>query len=244
MKRLITGVALFGISMSANAVQNVNNTLHNLSGTAAGDNAEVCVYCHTPHGSDNTAAVPLWNRKLGDGTGFTEYDSTFSSTIDGAVDIGITAGSGYSLVCLSCHDGTQGVDVVVNQPGTDGYNAAGSAMGTNDPMDLATNGVTFLDVDLTNDHPIGIPYAGGGAAFGTTYAASTGTWGDTAFKAVTGVAATSSVTAANSLPLYKGTDGDAYVECASCHDPHEDTNPTFLRISNAASAVCTSCHIK
>ena len=46
------------------------------------------------------------------------------------------------------------------------------------------------------------------------------------------------------------------VECASCHDPHVSTGPgrpgqrlvaageTFLRISNASSAVCTACHVK
>lgn len=34
------------------------------------------------------------------------------------------------------------------------------------------------------------------------------------------------------------------VECATCHNPHESVNPTFLRISNAGSALCSSCHDK
>ncbi|MDQ1298438.1 MAG: hypothetical protein QG558_977 [Campylobacterota bacterium] len=34
------------------------------------------------------------------------------------------------------------------------------------------------------------------------------------------------------------------VECGSCHDPHESTNGTFLRISNAGAALCTGCHMK
>jgi predicted CXXCH cytochrome family protein len=34
-----------------------------------------------------------------------------------------------------------------------------------------------------------------------------------------------------------------FVECASCHDPHTE-NATFLRISNAGSAVCLACHTK
>jgi len=240
MSRLITGLILFVISASANAAQDVVSTLHNLAGTATGDNGETCVYCHTPHGSDSTAAVPLWNRKLGDGTGFTEYDSTFSATIDGSVDLGTTAGSGYSLVCLSCHDGTQGVDVVINIPGTDGYDAAGAAIdGTATAM---AAGIALLGTNLQNDHPVGIPYAGGGVPFGVTEAAGGGT--DTAFKGVTGVLNTSSVTATLSLPLYKGTDNNAYVECASCHDPHEADNDTFLRVNNANSAVCTACHVK
>jgi len=244
MSRLITGLILFVISAGANAIQDVVNTPHNLAGTATGgeDNLETCVYCHTPHGSDSTAAVPLWNRKLGDGGQITDvYDSTFSATIDGTVDLGTTTGSGYSLVCLSCHDGTQGVDVVINIPGTDGYNAAGA------PMDgiatTMTAGVALLGTNLQNDHPVGIPYAGGGVNFGANAAAGSGT--DTAFKAVTGTV-TKSFTTLSELPLYKGNEGTplAYVECASCHDPHEWTNPTFLRVPNTDSAICTACHVK
>ena len=60
------------------------------------------------------------------------------------------------------------------------------------------------------------------------------------------------------LPLYTRTGPDAalgpLVECASCHDPHVSAGQagpnglqageTFLRISNASSAVCTACHVK
>ncbi|MEQ1806315.1 MAG: hypothetical protein ABL900_13150, partial [Burkholderiaceae bacterium] len=60
------------------------------------------------------------------------------------------------------------------------------------------------------------------------------------------------------LPLYQRATGGLgpLVECASCHDPHVSsgqTGPTgtgrvagetFLRISNASSAVCTACHVK
>ena len=35
-----------------------------------------------------------------------------------------------------------------------------------------------------------------------------------------------------------------YVECASCHDPHNSTNATFLRIANTGSALCLACHDK
>lgn len=40
------------------------------------------------------------------------------------------------------------------------------------------------------------------------------------------------------------TGAQPFVECASCHDPHTDQQATFLRISNAGSAVCLACHIK
>ena len=46
------------------------------------DTAEICVFCHTPHGGDNTAAVPIWNRKLNDPTAYKRSSSLGSSTFD------------------------------------------------------------------------------------------------------------------------------------------------------------------
>lgn len=34
------------------------------------------------------------------------------------------------------------------------------------------------------------------------------------------------------------------VECASCHNPHDNANSSFLRISNSGSALCLTCHDK
>lgn len=56
-------------------------------------------------------------------------------------------------------------------------------------------------------------------------------------------------------------DEQPFVECGSCHDPHNVDNPTFLRVSNGVpsalrpdfpnaispdfgSALCLICHIK
>ena len=41
------------------------------------------------------------------------------------------------------------------------------------------------------------------------------------------------------VPLFAGK-----MECASCHDVHSNANAPFLRKSNAASALCLTCHIK
>ncbi|HSO06820.1 MAG TPA: cytochrome c3 family protein, partial [Pelomicrobium sp.] len=55
----------------------------------------------------------------------------------------------------------------------------------------------------------------------------------------------------NEVRLYDT--GEGYeVECASCHDPHgvpsggagSVFNPTFLRVSNAGSQLCLTCHVK
>ena len=60
--------ALF-LGLSGTAQAGINDTKHNLgSGTGpagrnqAGDTAEICVFCHTPHGANQTIAAPLWNR--------------------------------------------------------------------------------------------------------------------------------------------------------------------------------------
>lgn len=78
----------------------------------------------------------------------------------------------------------------------------------------------MLGSDLRNDHPISV-----------TYDASR----DPAFVApVSG--------AVNGLPLYGS--GKNQVECASCHNVHDNANAPFLRVSNGGSALCLKCHIK
>jgi len=46
------------------------------------------------------------------------------------------------------------------------------------------------------------------------------------------------------LPLVGSSTANATVECASCHNPHDNSLGNFLRRANAGSASCLSCHIK
>jgi predicted CXXCH cytochrome family protein len=49
------------------------------------------------------------------------------------------------------------------------------------------------------------------------------------------------------LPLYRSPDAEAdldLVECASCHNPHDMTYGRYLRMDNARSALCLTCHIR
>ncbi|MBI5196127.1 MAG: cytochrome C, partial [Nitrospirae bacterium] len=32
--------------------------------------------------------------------------------------------------------------------------------------------------------------------------------------------------------------------CGSCHNPHDNSNGTFLRVTNSGSGLCLKCHIK
>jgi predicted CXXCH cytochrome family protein len=103
--------------------------------------------------------------------------------------------------------------------GTVAMDTFGSRTGTH-----KMGGLSNLGVDLRNDHPISFTYD---AALATAD-------GELAMPV-----SPAFVDAARKVPLF-----NSRLECASCHDVHDDTNPPFLRKNNAGSALCLSCHIK
>ena len=209
----------------------------------------------------------------GGGTYIT-YDTLQTPSLDGSV---APVGS-ISMACLSCHDGTQAMDNIINAPGSGGYDVTGGGAnglgytwtGTRvDATGKLTNASTSLSMigtDLSNDHPIGIQYCGGGLSGSATTVS--GTCRDTDFtmpqtqlinsNQIFWVDTGGAGKQRTDLPLYTRTSGGLgpLVECGSCHDPHVSTGQagpattsqvagdTFLRISNASSAVCTACHVK
>ena len=80
---------------------------------------EVCVYCHTPHAANASVGAPLWNRLLPAGSSFTTYDKLGTASLTQTV---YNPGAA-SLPCLSCHDGSQAVDAILNMPGSGNYSA-------------------------------------------------------------------------------------------------------------------------
>lgn len=217
--------------------------------------AEICAFCHTPHGGQS--AAPLWNRVLPAAGGFSVYTS---DTLDGT--IALTGAN--SLACLSCHDGVGSLDVVVNAPGSGGYNTGGTTLGYtwNGGNTTIGAGVTQIGTSLTDDHPVALPYCGGGGASGCV---------DTDFKAVMkdGVAVPianfgngagafaagtkwwvetggNSTRSKTDLVLYLDGSNVPNVQCASCHEPHNGgaAGTPFLRFTNAQSQLCLSCHAK
>jgi len=180
---VVLGTSLAASSVFAGTAGSIVNTRHNLGSAGGGpntaaatDTAEICVFCHTPHGGDTGAPVPLWNKQLTSAT-FTTYDQLGTSTLDAAVG---TVGS-VSLACLTCHDGTQAIDNIINAPGSGGYNATGGGAGglgfTWSSTDSSLDGtgafqnsvdvsggtnIFAIGTDLTNDHPVSVQYGGGG----------------------------------------------------------------------------------
>lgn len=256
----VGGVILAAAFMSAQA--GVKNSKHDLGAGGAGQQttpltSEVCVFCHTPHGSDTTANAPLWNKKLPTGP-YQRYSSLQTSTLDG----GEAPVGSVSIACLSCHDGTQAMDVVINKPGQLGYNVNGAEIDPSAIGPMEGGPIPMLGTDLRNDHPISIQYGGGGCSSSNTTCANLKdkdfvTPATSLINSVqqwwvnTSVAGGTANREKTDMILYTRSDGPAsapepFVECASCHDPHNETvQPvSFMRISNAGSQVCLACHIK
>ena len=266
----ITSAIAISMMVSGAAVAGIGGSKHDLGANGAsqlgasnalGNTTEVCVFCHTPHGADTSAAVPLWNKNIPSNT-YQRYSDLGTATLDGdEANIG-----SVSIACLSCHDGTQAMDSVINSPGSGmGSNSAGTP-----GNEMTGTPVPVLGTDLRNDHPVSIQYAGGACQglTGPCTPASAGT-GDKDFNpaahasinggdywwintSVTGSTANREKT---DMILYTRSDflnaagTGPSVECASCHDPHNAesagaTSVSFMRIDNDGSAVCLACHIK
>jgi len=197
---------------------------------------QTCVFCHTPHGGANS--IPLWNRSAPSGAAYQLYSS---STTDVTTTAGAIA-NGVSGACLSCHDGTIAVDVLTNVNGhafgpavaftKQGTAKATFSSGGGGASNIMSGGLPFLGTDLRNDHPVAIVYETARAA----------TPGEFVQQVLNGVKIT--VGASSPLPLFGSSTANATVECASCHNPHDNSLGSFLRKANTGSAICLSCHIK
>ena len=125
---------------------------------------------------------------------------------------------GDSKLCLSCHDGTVAVDSF-------GGTTGAVNISTFDNDGTQTAGYANIGTVLSNDHPISFAYQdsidNGDAELNPTTTTVTG-----------GTIA--------SVMLKGGN-----VECSSCHDAHNTgNNGNLLIMSNAASALCLTCHKK
>ncbi len=222
-----------GLLVSAPASAQILGTAHDFSDDLWNGTGEICVVCHAPHNTVETSEQggagslgPLWNRTLSAVNNYTVYTSAgrAGSFLEAStVASQSTDPSGVSKLCLSCHDGTIAIDSF-------GRDAAGAP---------DTTGTTFIDGinpnynigegsglngNLSNDHPVAF-------TFPVT---------DLEIYSFSGGFVDAGPNP-NVLPLF-GT-GDQ-MECATCHDVHGTGNAKLLRVDNAASGLCLSCHIK
>jgi predicted CXXCH cytochrome family protein len=211
---------------AGSALRNSNTTI----------DGQTCIFCHTPHGGSNTIA--LWNRSAPSGASYQLYTSSTTSSTTTTANLAAS----NSGACLSCHDGTIAVDVLSDVNGLAfgpavSFTKQGTAKATYSTVatganNLMNGGLPFLGSDMRNDHPVAIVYE-------TARLAKTGEY-------VTQVASGTKITVGSSspLPLYGTSAATATVECASCHNAHNNSLGNFLRKANTGSQMCLSCHIK
>ncbi|MCL6097184.1 MAG: cytochrome c3 family protein [Bacteroidetes bacterium] len=223
MKQKLILAAFLTFFSAASFAQSIVASKHDLS-TGGGitnkstNESQVCIFCHTPHQKTITA-TPLWNKTLSAQATYGVYASgTLNATL---TDVG---GSGtVSNLCLSCHDGTVAVNSLDNKS-----SIGTPTMGTGTELDatgkIAAGREALIGTSLTNDHPINFTYD---AALAT------------ADGGLVTPASASYVDAAHAVPLYGGK-----LQCATCHNPHNNANSSFMRKANSGSALCLTCHSK
>lgn len=182
---------------------------------------EICRVCHVPHDHDRATRYGdnglLWNHEVSS----TTYTMYSSDTLDGST---ASQPTGYSKMCLGCHDGTVGIDTFDKYAGgtifIQDYNAG-----------FRVPGGTNFAGDLSATHPISIVYdevADPGLNPKTDPMGGSGTIDDVLEGGV--------------------------LQCSSCHDVHDQPGESvpgthLLRVNQkastgTASGLCLTCHIK
>ncbi|MHB8882090.1 MAG: cytochrome c3 family protein [Thermodesulfovibrionales bacterium] len=236
----------------------IANTKHNLSVTGPGSikavtETEICVFCHTPHGA--TTELPLWNHAL---TTHSYVAGELPSTSTGWPGLLSTVQppDKASKLCLSCHDGTVAVGLLVNMPGPGSSSVPISMQGTTGGKMPAT-AYGYIGTNLSGTHPVSI-------AVNDTLINDKNACPTSGAYTLQYPPDGDPVQLKPTSNLYKGglgrskTTGSSFtynqgVQCTSCHDPHLDGAVDFLVKGTGSpfpvpghpgnvSALCTTCH--
>ena len=214
----------------------------------AGGTNEVCVFCHTPHGANAAGALfkaPIWNRNLS-AAHYTLYDQVWSKSFAAVINPG--APTGYSRLCLSCHDGTIAIGQVINKEGSGGLNAPAYQMeyptgqlpangipGAMPVGEGVTSGNTrVIGTDLRNTHPISM-------VFDSALRSKDSEFVDPG-PPIRRPYTLSTPTPISPLRRATGENTEVFdtVQCTSCHNPHQVDFPKFLRANRFQSMTFAS----
>lgn len=144
-----------------------------------------------------------------------------------------STGRAYTLYSSSTFDPNGGL--TIGQPGAQSKMCLSCHDGTVAVDSYANSGILqtgthFISTtntvggsgSLGSDHPIAFTYNGALAV---------------SAKHLNTPVSANWVDAGQTLPLYSGK-----LECATCHAVHDNTYTKFMRVSNAGSAMCQTCH--
>ena len=205
------GLGLGGLGSALAQVASPHNLL--TTGHAA---EEVCVFCHVPSGGTREVQQPSW---IADPSPNGRTYSTID-TLNVGTDLASSSLGATSLVCMSCHDGSQA------------------------PIIAAKAG------RMDDTHPSGVIYAGTQAesVVGAQRRVPGSSFTPPESAVIRGRKVwwieTGSGLGRQKQDLFLGSrsDGMPYVECATCHDPHGTRNPALLRVTPSQDRLCKSCH--
>jgi predicted CXXCH cytochrome family protein len=216
---------LFAVSTTAFGQADMAGDSHDFSSTGPAVNPnltetnyddQICVVCHAPHLDESDAVIVayeatyLWNRSGSDATTYSMYDS---NTIDGAQD---AVPATESKMCLSCHDGSVGLE-----------DFDGNEGGTTIVQDSAKAGtLSGTNLDMSREHPISLEY-------------------DVSDDGLIAVA-TAETDGVNLYSQGGGTPRVECGSCHDPHLQNIDVaaEDNLLRLENTQSALCTACHDK
>ena len=248
MKRLnllLLGATLCLPTLSQAAInKGVEGSPHDMSTNSAytvwNTRNGVCSPCHAAHNTDPAQIIPLWDHEtsVGGASGFTMYSSP---TMQASMPAQPT---GVSLACLSCHDGTLGI------------NAPIGGLGTNTAYYIDPS--AQIGPDLHTTHPISFLYnsalavADGGLEDPMSY--TIGSPKTNLTINVAPVPASWSGTSLTGQTINQALLVNGYMQCSSCHDPHKligsaPSSGIMVKISGndatgRGSLICRTCHIK
>ncbi len=228
---LVLGTTVLSAAASAGVANTAHNMLSDPARATSPDNREVCAFCHFPQGSAGSSQQPIW---VPNGTGksngrFSTYP-TLGITTPSDEPAG-TVGS-ISLACLSCHDGAHATNVPIGHRGEFSHPVGvpyGRGLYSRDTGRGPSTDIRFLgpgDVEADYERPE-IDIINRVSVW----------WVDTGELG----RQRSDMQLYSRRDTFSGTE-IPYVECSTCHDPHNDA-AMFLRTSNEGSRLCMSCHL-
>lgn len=215
----------------------MRNTPHNLArgeNIAVTDARQICVFCHTPtEGRANETAPPRWQPSTPANATFIMFDDIGQAGRGDNQSVG-----SQSIACLSCHDSSQAFGVTggsldhpfavpyrgaltpeQRQAAREQAHKAGRLINQGRMVKFSEDFRTASRSIVDNRPAWWVPHGKPGAQRGRL-----------------------------DIPLYVRIDEEdqsevPFVECASCHDPH-NIRPLFLRAENNPSDLCLTCHVK
>lgn len=240
---IVVFAAAFGSSLAAQdgSKDRVLGTPHDLS--AAFHNAvDTCSFCHIAHTVATSSNSPYktldWNHDLPSNTTYKVYSSAMVKSRSISSNFS-TDEAFYSLACLSCHDGSVAIGALYAIP-------------DNVALDQTTTMATFtssshmnlvgVNNDLSHTHPVNFSYddvlaEADRGLWDVGVAANVGQIGDTSLTSIRAPQSYDVYGALQQPILFNGT-----VQCATCHNPHSQTNAPFLRVTVQGSKLCFKCH--